>query len=94
VNNNDKIRQRGYAARRILEDAEVMEAFGEIEADLLTKWAATNPDRSDDREAIYRQVKALDLFQQQLEAWRNNLLHLEASLAQSKRDQTGLGAEA
>ncbi len=94
MSDKDTQLRRGYAAKRILDDTEIMTAFGEIEADLVTQWAATNPDKPEDREAIYRQVKALDLFQLQLETWRNNMLHLEATLAQSKRDTQGVQAEA
>ncbi len=86
--------RRGAAAHRVLGDPDVMQAFGEIEADLVTQWAATNPNRSEDREAIYRQVKALELFQAQLETWRNNMLLYDQNVLQRKRDQQGLQAEA
>ena len=56
----DEIIRRGSNVARILADADCMSALGEIEADLLTQWANTREIDTLQREAIYRQVKALD----------------------------------
>ena len=94
MSTTDTTQRRGHAAKRILDDTEIMQAFGEIEAELVTQWAATNPLCPEHREAIFRQVKALELFQQQLETWKNNLAHYDARVVQSSLDSRGQGAEA
>lgn len=91
--NKDTILRRGAAAKRILEDQEIMTVFGEIEAELLTDWAATNPLRPEDREAIYRQVKALELFQTKLEQWRDTVIVDNETKKRILSEQTGNSPE-
>lgn len=65
----DAIIRRGIGAEKILTDENVMKAFGDLEAELFTEWSGTNPTDSLGREAIFFQVKAIELFQTKLESW-------------------------
>lgn len=86
----DKIIRRGEAADRLLKDDIVMQALGEIEADLLTGWANTNPTDVDGREGTYRLIKALDLLQFRLENWRAQGLLEKSNAERRLQDERGI----
>ena len=86
----DSIIRRGQAAELILKNETAMSALGECEADLFTEWAGTNPNRPEDREAIFRQVKAMELFQAKLEAWAAAGQVERAKIEQGKQDARGI----
>ena len=90
----ETIIRRGVGAERLLGDESVMQALGDIEADLFTDWAATNPVNVDGREAIYRQIKSLELFQSKLETWRDQGKIELANSERDARDRQGLQVEA
>ncbi len=86
--------RRGAAAAKILSDESVMLTFGEIEAELFTDWAQTNPTNVDGREAIYRQIKALEMFQTKLERLADNAKIEQANMERTARDRKGQQVEA
>lgn len=90
----EPIIRRGKAAEVLLADSNVMQALGELEADLVTEWAGTNPDNTTGREAIWRQVKSLEMFQAKLESWRDNGKLEEANAERDRKDRQGMQIEA
>lgn len=90
----DAILRRGHGAEKLLSDESVMQALGEIEAELITNWAESNPAHVDHRESIFRQVKALELFQNKLESWRSAATMEKAKMEIENQDRRGMQAEA
>lgn len=90
----ETVLRRGAAAAKILSDESVMLTFGEIEAELFTNWAETNPINVDGREAIYRQIKALELFQTKLESLAANAKVEQSNMERTARDRKGQQVEA
>lgn len=86
----DAIIRRGQGAEKLLSDPNVMQAFGDLEAELVTEWASSRPDDSSGREAIWRQVKSLELFQTKLESWRDNGKLEMANAERDAQDARGI----
>lgn len=51
---------RGLAAERLLSDETMNEVWSAVLHDMMTQWAKTPEDQADKREALYRNVVAVD----------------------------------
>lgn len=58
--------ERGERADRLLSDELYNECFAEVEANLMRRWGATPYKHADERENIWRMVKALEMVKTQL----------------------------
>jgi hypothetical protein len=62
---------RGRRAQRLLDDADVKQAFADVSAQLFQDWCLAAPEQREGLHAVYRaQVRLID----QLESWRNDAL--------------------
>lgn len=89
----DAIIRRGRAAEQLLSQ-DGLSALGEIETDLITDWANSNPANTEGREAIWRMVKCLELFQQKLETWVADGKLESANAERATRDAKGIDTAA
>lgn len=62
----------GEAARRLLEDTDLVRFIGEIEQNCWDEFKATNPSDRDGREAIYGRLRGIDAVASTLRAMRDN----------------------
>ena len=62
----------GEAARRLLEDTDLVRFMGEIEQNCWDEFKATDPNDHDGREAIYGRLRGIDTLVSTLRAMRDN----------------------
>lgn len=60
---------RYHAAKRLLGDGTVEEAFAEIRADMMREWDNTPEDATAKRESIWRTIKATERLKAKLESY-------------------------
>lgn len=90
----DTIIRRGRGAETILGDAYAMQALAEVEADLFTEWSLTGNTDVAAREAIFGQIKALEMFQTRLEAYKDAAKLEQSNADRDAKDRSGLQTEA
>ena len=82
----EQVIRRGRAAAQLLADETVMGALGDVEAELVTEWAASNPLHADAREDMYRMVRALEMLQRKLESYKQAGEIEQYKIEQAERD--------
>lgn len=76
---------RGRRAEGLLNDETLQEAFGEIEAKLTDEWRRSADPSNDKREALFRQVAALQSVRGQLKAWSEDAKFIAAKIEKARR---------
>ena len=81
--------QRAQQATHLLENPMLIEAFDKIEGSLLRLWRDTDPGRSEEREQLWHQLRALDVVRAYLTrvVTTGNLV-LQKTAASKKADGT------
>lgn len=62
----------GVAAKRLLDDTDLVRFLGEIEQHCWEEFKATNTSDSDSREAVYMKLRGVELVKQALRAMVDN----------------------
>lgn len=76
---------RGRRAEGLLNDETLAEAFNEIEAKLTDEWRRSADPSNEKREALFRQVAALQSVRGQLKAWSDDAKFIAAKIEKARR---------
>lgn len=76
---------RGRRSEGLLNDVTLQEAFAEIEAKLTEEWRRSADPSNDKREALFRQVAALQSVKGQLKAWSEDAKFIAAKIEKARR---------
>lgn len=76
---------RGRRAENLLADEVLSQAFEEIERKLTEQWRNTSDASSDAREALFRQVAALQSVRGQLKHWSEDAKLYAARIEKARR---------
>lgn len=76
---------RGRRADVLMADETFTEAFGEIEARLTEQWRKSADASHEQREALFRQVAALQSVRGQLKAWSEDAKFIAARIEKAQR---------
>ena len=66
--NKQKIIERGYHAKRLLEDEMLIEAFDSIEKDIFEEWRSSGINNYDERTDLFLTLKCLERLKARLRA--------------------------